>query len=564
MKVVCDNCSAVYKVPAEKLTKAVNKATCRNCGHRMLIPRPQPDADPDEQTVVTAVPPTPNVTVSREGSPRQAAAQLAAARGAPSPAAAAVAAAARARAAVSASGRDDLPLATPMALDRTGEEPARPTPAFTSQQPLHPPRHRVPTPPTTIDRASSAPMPIATASANVQSASPVPAAGTGWGAGARRTPTPPGSSPPPPQRRLENLPPRASAPPPMGAAPPHRGAAPPHAAAVTHQVRATPGLPPRVPPAPAGTRGTTPAAGSRHTPTPLSARAHDPGTDLSLALAGTWAALVGSIVLAFLSVFDHPIFLWLGLAMSLGGGAFTVLVLTTGRRGRRPARVFAAAGFATLVAIGAPATLVGAAWFVDQARAAYALNYGDGTAIDGQDQMATITAPATPPDAGAIAAPVVEAPPEPEVEPEPVVEQAPVRRPPPKPAPTRSSTPRPAPSKPAPATPAPSHGTATATATPAPEEPLAAVPIEAIHVMLSSNLDVKRCFYAQLQVGNLPPRVDVRFDILASGAAANVRVVQADQQGTDLESCLARTIGSIAFPATSGKGTTITYPFILQ
>ena len=70
MKVVCDNCSAIYKVPAEKLTKAVNKATCRNCGHRMLIPRPQPDADPDEQTVVTAVPPTPNVSVSRDGTPR--------------------------------------------------------------------------------------------------------------------------------------------------------------------------------------------------------------------------------------------------------------------------------------------------------------------------------------------------------------------------------------------------------------------------------------------------------------------------------------------------------------
>jgi hypothetical protein len=94
--------------------------------------------------------------------------------------------------------------------------------------------------------------------------------------------------------------------------------------------------------------------------------------------------------------------------------------------------------------------------------------------------------------------------------------------------------------------------------------PLAAVPVEAIHVMLSSNVDVKRCFVPLLQAGNLPPRVDVRFDILPSGSAAQVRVVQSDQQGTELEACLARTIGGIAFPATSGKGTTITYPFILQ
>ena len=56
MKVVCDNCRAVYKVPDDKLTKPVNKATCRNCGHRMLIPRPQPNSDPDEQTVACHVP----------------------------------------------------------------------------------------------------------------------------------------------------------------------------------------------------------------------------------------------------------------------------------------------------------------------------------------------------------------------------------------------------------------------------------------------------------------------------------------------------------------------------
>ncbi|MBT3219775.1 MAG: hypothetical protein HN348_11835, partial [Proteobacteria bacterium] len=66
MKVVCDNCRAVYKIPDSKLVKPVNKATCRNCGHRMLIPRPQPNADPEERTLVTAVPPTPIGAPPRE------------------------------------------------------------------------------------------------------------------------------------------------------------------------------------------------------------------------------------------------------------------------------------------------------------------------------------------------------------------------------------------------------------------------------------------------------------------------------------------------------------------
>jgi predicted Zn finger-like uncharacterized protein len=37
MRVVCDNCGASYKIPETKLVKEVNKATCRKCGHRMLI-----------------------------------------------------------------------------------------------------------------------------------------------------------------------------------------------------------------------------------------------------------------------------------------------------------------------------------------------------------------------------------------------------------------------------------------------------------------------------------------------------------------------------------------------
>jgi predicted Zn finger-like uncharacterized protein len=47
MKVVCDNCGAVYKIPQHKLVKEVNKATCRKCGHRIMIRR-EAQASPAE------------------------------------------------------------------------------------------------------------------------------------------------------------------------------------------------------------------------------------------------------------------------------------------------------------------------------------------------------------------------------------------------------------------------------------------------------------------------------------------------------------------------------------
>ena len=37
MRVVCDNCGASYKIPDSKLTREVNKATCRKCGHAIYI-----------------------------------------------------------------------------------------------------------------------------------------------------------------------------------------------------------------------------------------------------------------------------------------------------------------------------------------------------------------------------------------------------------------------------------------------------------------------------------------------------------------------------------------------
>ena len=64
MRVVCDNCGAVYKIADSKLSKDVNKATCKRCGHKIIIYKGggQPsDEDEDdsneseERTVIKSV-----------------------------------------------------------------------------------------------------------------------------------------------------------------------------------------------------------------------------------------------------------------------------------------------------------------------------------------------------------------------------------------------------------------------------------------------------------------------------------------------------------------------------
>ena len=63
MRVVCDNCGAVYKIADSKLSKEVNKATCKRCGHKIVIYKPgsaraagpsHSDA-PEERTVIKSV-----------------------------------------------------------------------------------------------------------------------------------------------------------------------------------------------------------------------------------------------------------------------------------------------------------------------------------------------------------------------------------------------------------------------------------------------------------------------------------------------------------------------------
>lgn len=50
MKVTCENCSAVYKIPDEKLTKEVNRATCKKCGNKLLIRKSSVNSDENRKS----------------------------------------------------------------------------------------------------------------------------------------------------------------------------------------------------------------------------------------------------------------------------------------------------------------------------------------------------------------------------------------------------------------------------------------------------------------------------------------------------------------------------------
>jgi DNA-directed RNA polymerase subunit RPC12/RpoP len=73
MRVVCENCGASYNIPESKLTKEVNKATCRKCGFRMMIRRPSeapPQAgektDPTEAATQVTINPLQRQDAERE------------------------------------------------------------------------------------------------------------------------------------------------------------------------------------------------------------------------------------------------------------------------------------------------------------------------------------------------------------------------------------------------------------------------------------------------------------------------------------------------------------------
>lgn len=480
MKVVCDNCRAVYRVPDAKLTKAVNKATCRNCGHRMLIPRPKPGADPEERTLVTAVPPTP------VGAPPRTDEQHGHTRPIPE---------GESESTLPGRQPDDLNVHTPMGADRRASDFDGPSTVVSDMPPGMP--------------ASSYSRQADSSQSTTVVQAPPP--------GVRQQPVP-RSGPQAPRRT------------PMPAAP-----------------RRTPGPAPR----------RTPAMYS-------GGQAYDPSGDLNWALFGTGGALLGAVLLAFLSVYNHPLLMWFGLALAFGGGVLTFMVLVTGGRGRQPAKTLLSVvlGFIVAVAMssGMVGLKVGAEVTVDYFDINFAQPPGDttkpampvaapavpqpapaapGTPAPGNDGTAEVPAPETPEPAPAAPSPKPEQP-----KPSPAA-----------PRPQPQPRPQPAPARPAPV-PVPA---------PAPAGGMVTVPTDVIHVILSNNIDVKKCFVPMFQAGTLPPRVDVGFTILPAGNATKIALRSPPTlRGSALERCLQTVISRVSFPPTTGNGTVTVYPFILQ
>jgi len=576
MKVICDNCGAMYKIPDEKLVKPVNKATCRQCGHRMLIPRPRRGADPDERTLVTAVPPTPPPAPSRG---------------------------------------DSGPPTTP--IHEVEEKTAPPGGRRTEETRWV--RNELPTP---RDTPSSSGRP------QVQIG----------GAATERVPA--HASTPRPQADAQRRPTNAFddgdddvatqvGPDPTLTYTPRedddededeQAVAPPPPAADAHQQEAEPeSEPPR--------RKKT---SSRKKAPP----AHDPRGDMGLALFGVMVALAGVAILAAVSVVDAS---WsygvvlggsvVGTMLAVGGGVGAFLVLLTSGRGRKPAWKVASVMLAIVAALlvgGLPAGVRVGVDFVN-------------AGMEGMDQFGELLAgmqpapgtedpevePADPDgatladDDGTALADVAEdtdamaedtdamasdaaadanggGPEEGSTEEDDTTERATTSTSGTSRSSTggrsgrttsRSSTSGRSGRTTSRTSTAPSGGSSEPEFTEEEELTLpddlsdlgsdssssggsaasdlpVSPPLTAIDVMVKSNTGVKRCFFDYQQAeGSLPKRVDVKFTIKPDGDATNIGTTQRKLEGTELESCLIRSIRSITFPP-SQKGTTLTFPFV--
>lgn len=471
MKVICDNCRAVYRIPDAKLIKPVNKATCRKCGHRMLIPRPRKDAPTDEQTLVTAVPPNVAAATGR-----------------------------------SASARPTTPIE---------DESETTVPGVANEQRSAAMGHNVQLFPGTPSpaRGRHEPPTVVSQQHREVPATPHPAAGRGQLAPAPHTTPAPMAS-------------RTPAPAPIDMSRPTAPTAAPYPA--------------------------YPAAGSAP---------HDPAGDMMWAVLGICGAIAGSLIL---SVDDHPVVLFAGLLLALGGCFTALLVVMTGARGRKPARPLLSLVSGTMLATMCSAAVAVGLWVL-------------GEYLEPGEQVAATAA--APPPATAPATPVAPATTAPAT-----AAATPDDPPPSAPAPStssrattsassassRSSSSSPPPAPTTSATPPPAPTPSTTRRAPPPPPPAAPaaptqVPFTVIDTILRNNIEVKKCFFNHLQAeGSLPSRVDVQFLVQPNGSVQGAKVTQVAYAGTSLDSCLGRTINALQLPATSGPPQKINYPFNLN
>ncbi|MFT7520137.1 MAG: hypothetical protein ACI9MC_002281 [Kiritimatiellia bacterium] len=551
MKVICDNCGAMYQIPDEKLVKPVNKATCRQCGHRMLIPRPRRGADPDERTLVTSVPPTPSPPPLRGHMRGPATTPL---------------------------HEDERTMPTGARVDQTrwvrNELPGNAD--ALSAQPSLAPRQSHLAAVTLNPLSGSAPT------------ERVPAHGGAGSASIKLTAQPASQQRP---DRSQAAPPSAPAPPP----------APGLEAKVTEAM-----IDDKPEVEPPSRKKSKRNKSAKHDPS------GDLGLALMgtlVALLGIGLLGITSVIDAA-GVMYWPMMLTslIATAVSVGATVTTVMVLLTGSRGRKPAKK----GLA--VVLGIVAALLLGGWPVagrvvmdssTSTVAAFNEFMASSRPMSGTLHPKPVPPPADPtvgaegdvpaPDAGLPDEAVGDGTAD-DLVPPPVdgvadvvdpgasdggtstteanngtAERSTQNRVTPRDngrsrvisAPPADPVPR---TEPTDAEELDLEGFGLEDETPAAVKSNlpATPPLAAIDVLIKSNVKVKKCFYDEgRRAGALPDKVDMRLTIKANGDATGISMRQKKFQGSDLEGCLIRAVRGISFP-TSQDGTTLTFPFVLK
>lgn len=564
MRVVCDNCGASYKIPDAKLTREVNKATCRKCGNPILIRRPElagkdsaaagTPAVADERTLITSA-----AELERQ---------------------------ARARATASTAGIDDAavdPRPTQVSPDNSHTEATVPR----DEQ---------------AERALAAAMPATAHPGAYVSTTLVPDA-------LGHAPRP---SPPPAMQVPSPIPPPA----PMPAARAVAAYAPPPPAAPALAPAAPVAVPPPppsvAPPPPPTARG---AAG-----------AHNPSGDLTFALLLSLVSVFGVLLVIANGLVQNVILAGIGTFLALLGGVGSALVVLTGNRGTRPASVvLALVGGFLLAFIGGIAqgfvnyTSSSVVDVVASTRAVEvpAAKVAPPPAAPAPAQaepvaepdpaLALAAPPAEPAAVAAEAPPAAPAPaPAPAAAPPPAASVA-ASTPPPRStsstsstsSKSSSSTSAPPPERIAPkttsaapstsssssststkssSTPAAAPSTASTSSsskstsssssssssktTEAAPAKASALDTRVIDTMIKNNKGVKLCFIKQKNDGGaLPSGVKVKLTVQPSGTVSSAKIPSGEWKDTDFDGCLSGAVRAIQFPPFEGDPLTLTYPF---
>ncbi len=504
MRVVCDNCGASYKIPDSKLTREVNKATCRKCGHAIYIRKSgvegasEPVAEASEERTQIK---------SLQDLERAAAASQ---EGAGSD---------------STIPRDEPLAAEPRGSGNTivpddGRADAKHEP-FTAADRDRP----------TIAAKPAAPTPIPAAVPNVPPPAPVVA--------------PPVVAP-----AVAAAP--AAAPRPV--APVAPVAAPPASAA-----RSAPAS------APALSAPSTFDPSSDLTVALVGAVLAIGGVMVLLAsslLPNLWVVAAGG---AFLALFGMLMVVLLLLTGGRGARKASVplaviggfLLATIG------AVITAVGGY--MLSGGESGLTASTTSTPDAAVATMAAPAAPAAPVEpvapAPIEPAPVAAPVEPPPAAV--APVAAAPaptPAPTPAPAPAAAPAPVARTPAAAPPPERVTPKPA-AAPPPRTTAPA-ATASKPAAAPPAATSSAISLQVVDTMLRSNKGVKTCFINEMRDngGSVPKGVKVKLTIDPSGKVTRAST-QGDYSGTPFDSCLGSAIKSISFPPYEGESVSLTYPF---